>query len=194
MKTNLKGSEQFVVEAIKSYFEEIYKDVSVEEGENPPDVYLCLDGRKIPVEITNIDKNVLDDSKTISRGYMKFNEKLNGYFNEKINDEIRLLITINHYGNKVSAFKKEFMRYLQKLIEINSFTIGNEIKSNICGVDFRITVEKKSCNKPNKISLMVGSGHKNSGNMILPDQAFSIVSHSINIKNEKCIHIKNQYG
>ena len=55
----LKGTEKFVAESLQSYFSKTSNSVNFEEGDDPPDIYLKIDDKKIAVEITDIDQNVL---------------------------------------------------------------------------------------------------------------------------------------
>ena len=69
---SLKGTEKFVAESLQSHFKKSFDDVSINEGDDPPDIYLNIDNKKISVEITDIDQNVLKNRKTIDYGYLNF--------------------------------------------------------------------------------------------------------------------------
>ena len=77
----LKGTEKFVAESLQSYFSKTSNSVNFEEGDDPPDIYLKIDDKKIAVEITDIDQNVLKNRKTIDFGYLKFIDNLEKEFN-----------------------------------------------------------------------------------------------------------------
>lgn len=61
----LKGTEQFVSESLQAYFSKSFDKVFVEEGNDPPDIYLTINARRIAIEITDIDQNVLKGRRTI---------------------------------------------------------------------------------------------------------------------------------
>ncbi len=69
---NLKGTEKFVAESLQLHFSKLFHTVYFEEGDDPPDIYLTIDDKKISVEITDIDQNVLKNRKTIDYGYLNF--------------------------------------------------------------------------------------------------------------------------
>jgi hypothetical protein len=52
--SELKGSEKFVAESLKSYFVKKACLCSYQDGGDPPDIYLSIDNKIKSVEITNI--------------------------------------------------------------------------------------------------------------------------------------------
>lgn len=60
----LKPDERFVSESLLKYFGP--EKVEYKEGEDPPDIYLLLNGEKIAVEITRLPPVSFDES-----GYMQ---------------------------------------------------------------------------------------------------------------------------
>jgi len=55
----LKSTENFVAESIQAYFAKSFNSVNFEEGNDPLDIYLKIDDKKIAIEITDVDQNVL---------------------------------------------------------------------------------------------------------------------------------------
>ena len=91
--SELKGTEKFVAESLKSYFSKSFSTVDFEEGDDPPDIYLNIANKKIAVEITDVDQNVLKNRKTIDYGYSSHSHVVRGnaYFNLN-NKKIYILI------------------------------------------------------------------------------------------------------
>ncbi len=76
----LNEIEMYVANSLKNYF----KDTTYQLGEDPPDIYLHINGKKIAVEITQLDKNVINNERTINAGYLKFIKNLQKDFNDQL--------------------------------------------------------------------------------------------------------------
>lgn len=61
---DLKGSERFVADTLKTHFLKTNQLVSYEEGVDPPDIFLIIGDERVSVEITDIDANVLKNRRT----------------------------------------------------------------------------------------------------------------------------------
>lgn len=193
----LKGSEEFVSESLKTYFEGKGHIVKYQEGGDPPDIYLEIDGKNIPVEITNIDENRINGRRTINTGYLKFIENLKSQFNKKIPSNKSVLIFFFHHYKKVSKLNKEFVKYLAHLFKsktLDSCTIEDSIK----GIHFKIIIYDTQKGKNQTISGAVTTygGKRQSRNYNevtrriydtnLDIKTSDIIKESIRDKNIKC--------
>ncbi len=194
----LKGTEKFVAESLQSYFLKKTSDVSFEEGDDPPDIYLNIDGKKISVEITDIDQNVLKNRKTIDYGYLKFIVNLNKELGSFVDDK-KLLIFFYHNYEKVSTISKRFKKYLKSIIEKNEYETGSHIENNINGVGFKISILEMPENGKKRIiggAMPYGGKVHKSRDMNtvletisdsnLSGQTLTIIQDRILDKNEKC--------
>lgn len=136
----LKGTEQFVAESLQTYFSKSCEKVDVEEGNDPPDIYLTIDGRKIAIEITDIDQNVLKNRRTIDNGYLEFIENLDEEFGSLIDKDKQLMLLFRHNYVKVRAINKKFKTYLKSLIAKDEFKIDTDIEDSIEGISFKISI------------------------------------------------------
>lgn len=133
----LKGSEKVVSEALKEYFlTKGYSEVSYDEGDDPPDIYLTLCSEKIAIEITDIDENRLNEKRTIIMGYKQFIKKLNLTFIPNIPKNTTIIIDFFHNYKKVNVIDKLFIKYLKGIFAQK--TIPSTIENSINGVDFKI--------------------------------------------------------
>ena len=121
----LKPDERFVSESLVKYFGP--KKVEYQEGEDPPDIYLLLNGEKIAVEITRLPPVSFDEN-----GYMQNRntqdlfgvnicDELDSKLNGKVPNGIHLLLEIHVPVANPRKYKKELIKQLESLI-------GKEIK------------------------------------------------------------------
>lgn len=135
---SLKGREKFVADSLVSYYSKEGKAVDYSEGEDPPDIYLEIDGNVTAVEITEIDTNVINNIRTLNSGYLQFIDSLNKSHKKKLPVGIGLLIHFYHNNTKVSKVKKEFFKRLSCYIGSRLMVIGNKYESSIGRVNFTI--------------------------------------------------------
>ena len=201
--SELKGTEKFVAESLQSYFSKLFTHVNFEEGNDPPDIYLNLDGQKIAVEITDIDQNVLKNRKTIDYGYLKFIDNLDEEFGSFVDADKKILLFFHHNYAKVSTISKKFKKYLKSLIDTGKFKINNSIEDNINDVGFKISIlpmPKKGTRKIAGSAMPFGGKVKKSRDINtildtisdchLSGQTFNIVNDRIYDKNIKCKDIE----
>lgn len=199
----LKGNEPFVAESLQSYFSKTFCSVSFEEGDDPPDIYLDIDGKKISVEITDIDQNILKSRKTIDYGYLKFIVNLDKELGKLVHDDKKLLLFFYHNYSKVSAISKKFKQYLKSIIEKNEYEIDSHIENNIDGVGLKISILKMPENANRKIaggtiphkgkvykSRDINTVLETISDSNLFGQTLAIVQDRILDKNEKCKNIE----
>jgi len=199
----LKGNEEFVAKSLQIYFNKISKQVKYTEGEDPPDIYLHIDGNKIAVEITDIDENVLQGRKTIDRGYLTFIDNLEKKFKSLVAKDKKLFIIFFHNYNKVSKISKKFESYLQSILEKEDYEINCPIEDTINNIGFKINIHNMPKNGNKKIAGSVASfeGKVKKSREInivmnqisdchLSSKTFNIINNRIMDKNKKCTHIK----
>lgn len=199
----LKGTEKFVAESLQSYFAKQSDSVCFEAGNDPPDIYLKIDERKIAVEITDIDQNVIKDKKTIDYGYLKFIDNINIELGHLIDNDKKLSLFFYHNYAKVSSISKKFKKYLKYLLEQNNLKIDSHIEDNIENVSFKIAILEMPKNSKKKIvgsAMPFGGNFKKSRNANailetisdchLSGQTFNIVKDRIFDKNKKCKNIE----
>ncbi len=138
--SELKGTEKFVAESLQSYFTKSFNTVDFEKGDDPPDIYLKIDDKKIAVEITDVDQNVLKNRKTIDYGYLKFIDNIDKEFGHLIDADKKILLFFHHDYAKVSTISKKFKKYLKSLIDADELKIDNSVEDNINDVGFKISI------------------------------------------------------
>lgn len=196
---NLKGTEKFVAESLQSYFSKLFNTVDFEEGDDPPDIYLKIDDKKIGVEITDIDQNVLKNRKTIDYGYLNFINNIDKEFGHLIDADKKILLFFHHDYVKVSTISKKFKKYLKSLIEEDALKVDNSIEDNINDVSFKISILPMPKSGTRKIvgsAMPFGGKVKKSRDINtvldtisdchLSGQTFNIVNDRIYDKNIKC--------
>ncbi|MCF6244503.1 MAG: hypothetical protein L3J43_05650 [Sulfurovum sp.] len=185
---SLKGSEYFVAESLQNYFETLNKNVSFEEGEDPPDVYFFIDDIKIAIEITDLDENCLHERRTIDSGYLSFFNKMNEEFESLINEGIHLHIFFEHNYHKVKIINNKFKKYLKELIKDNRLKVGTNIEDSIDKVKFSIKISKIAKDEKRIEGAIMPSWEPQC--VSLNERASSIVKNRIDNKNKKCIKVK----
>jgi len=201
--SQLKGTEKFVAKCLQFYFSKSFTDVSFEKGEDPPDIYLNIDGKKIAVEITDIDQNVLKNKKTIDYGYLDFIDNIDKKFGHLIDKNKKILIIFYHDYIKVSTISKKFKKYFSNLLKSNTLTIGANIEDVIDKVGFKVNILPMPKNNIKKITgtaMPFSNKIKKLGSLsatseIISDyhllgQTFNIVNNRICDKSIKCKNIE----
>ena len=201
--TKLKDTEKFVAQSLQFYFSKSFTNVSFEEGDDPPDIYLNIDGKKIAVEITDIDQNVLKNKKTIDYGYLDFIDNIDKKFGHLVDKNKKILIIFYHNYIKISTISKKFKKYFLNLLKSNTLTIGANIEDTIDKVGFKINILPMSKNNIKKITgtaMPFSNKIKRFGNLsatseIISDcdllgQTFNIVNNRICDKSIKCKNIE----
>ena len=199
----LKGTEKFVAESLQSYFSKTSNSVNFEEGDDPPDIYLKIDDKKIAVEITDIDQNVLKNRKTIDYGYLNFIDNIDKEFGDLIGADKKILLFFHHDYAKVSTISKIFKKYLKSLIDADELKIDDSIENNINDVSFKISILPMPKNGTRKIvgsAMPFGGKVKKSRDINtvldtisdchLSGQTFNIINDRITDKNIKCKSIE----
>lgn len=196
---DLKGSEQFVADTLKTHFLKTNKAVCYEEGVDPPDIFLIFGDERVAVEITDIDQNVLRNGKTIASGYLRFLDNLDQEFGGLVNDQKKLIIFFFHNYSKVSVISKKFKSLLRSFFEKNGHKTLGSIEGNIENVGYKISTVELPKNNKRKISggvMAYGGKVKKSrdikavfeqiSDVNLMEQTLSIIQNRIIDKSAKC--------
>lgn len=200
---DLKGSELLVAESLKAFFlKEECSTVEYREGEDPPDIYLNLDGKSIGVEITDIDENRINGRRTVDAGYLAFLKNLNTEFKDRLPDGKYMNIIFCHYYNKVSVVNKKFKKHFSLLLENEIAKGETSFEGSIEGVTYKINLFELPKDKEKTIiggttSFCASSGSKNIYDVAerivdtnIDFKSIDIVNDSIEDKNEKCKHLE----
>jgi len=193
---DLKGSEKFVAESLKLYFEKKGCLCDYQDGGDPPDIYLSIDSKIKSVEITNIDENRLNDRRTLNMAYLTFLKNLDKEFHSKLSSKKSILIFFFHHYKKVSNINKEFKEYFKQILNRN--LISSTIEDNLKGVNFKIIIFDTPENKQQSIigAVTTYGGRKQSRNLNdvvnriydcnLDIKISNIILDVISDKNKKC--------
>lgn len=197
--SNLKGSEKFVANSLKSYFEGKGFTTEYKDGGDPPDIFLEINNQIKSVEITNIDENRLNNRRTINMGYLSFIKNLNKEFSSMLSPNKSILIFFFHHYKKISNISKEFKKYFIQILN-NKLSLTT-IEDTIKGVNFKIIVFDTPNNKKATIKGAVTTygGRNKSRNLNdvinrindcnLDMKTSNIILDAITDKNEKCKHL-----
>ena len=198
----LKGTEEFVANSLQKYFQSKLgiKGIDYREGEDPPDIYLTIIDKEIPVEITNIDENTINRRTNIDNGFFSFIDNLDTQFKLNIPKGIMIDITFYHNSKTVNKIDKPFRKVIKSFINGNYICIENTIENSIDGIGYKIeTIETKK----DSDGIICGAVMPFSGSILkdrnilevlnrtgLSLNTFNIVQERIINKSKKCSHIK----
>ena len=196
----LKGTEEFVANSLLKYFNKKLKieSVSFTEGQDPPDIYLNIDKKKIPVEITDIDENTINRRTNIDYGFLKFIHNLDKQFKSNIPKSTIIDITFYHNNKTVKKFDKPFRQFLSTLIKDDYFVISSTIEGDIANIGYKIEIKTSldsSCIS-GSVESFGGTTLKNRNYLEVIDStdlslnSFNIVQERIFNKSKKCSHIQ----
>lgn len=200
---SLKGREKFVADSLVTHYREEGKPVDYREGEDPPDIYLDIDGSIIAVEITEIDTNVINNRKTLDRGYLQFIDSLNKSHIDILPEGIGLLIHFYHNNTKVGKVKKEFMKILSSFMDSDSIVISNKIESSIGRVSFTLEFLKTKNAKSGFAGSVGQYGGKSKKSRDINEVSKQIAESNLSLmstatvqdriidKNEKCKYLQS---
>lgn len=198
---SLKGKEIFVAEKLKDYFSNGFKNISYREGDDPPDIYLQFDMKEIPVEITELDENSVNNRKTVDFGYLKFIDNLDEEIGSLVPNDKRIFISFYHFNNKVSKINKKFKKYIKNLLS-NRVEINDEFEDCLGDVCFKVKILKSNngCRKILGTTTPFGMIHEKSRDINAVSEYLSefhlneknrnILHERILDKNNKCKHIE----
>lgn len=148
----LKGNEKFVAESLTKYFNKTHTKVDFREGEDPPDIYLNMDGEEIAIEITDLSENVLKNRKNLDTSYLNFINNLDKEFSALVPSNIKIHILFFHHYKNVSRISNDFKTYFKQLLSLNDLTFGTCIEDSIKTVNFKITFFKQPKHSSRKIA------------------------------------------
>ena len=117
----LKPDEIFVSESLVKFLGK--KCDAYQEGENPPDIYLTINGEKVAVEITRLSPVVFDENGEMqnrntqdSFGVNLCNE-LDSKLKPKVPHNIDVLLVLHVPVNNARKYKKELFKLIESIIK-----------------------------------------------------------------------------
>jgi len=180
----LSDKEQFDAKIIKNHFSQRYDTVQYCTGEDPPDIYLEYDSKKVAIELTELSPNLQNDRVSVDMAYEGFIKNIS----IKTPDYTNWLIVFHHANIKLTKKrKKDIENFLKKP--------NTEMQKCINGISVKIkskTIKQKS-GTISQISLPVNSCNRDMNAVLesLKDLDIeyvfmSMVNKAIKTKKEKC--------
>jgi len=185
----LREDEEFVIRSLASSFEGRW-DV----GENPPDAYLIVKGKRISVEISTLTQHVpsskggliprLSEDSTAIR----ICEELNDEIHEHISECTTILLTINSPILKARQTKKLLA---EKILEVVHTSKGAEFdcEAQILGNKIRIHLIPEERPSGKKVVGLVPNSKSNPDILL---NAKYILKDRISVKTEKCQNLNQE--
>ncbi len=180
----LSDKEVFVSNIIKDEFSKKYSNVCYTEGEDPPDIYLEYDSKKVAIELTELSPNLQKDRISVDKAYEGFIKNID----IKIPDYTHYLIVFHHANIKLTKTRKK---------DILSFFKNSNCKKEKCinGI-FVIIKSIPSKNKMGTISQMslnmnscsrdINTVSESLMDFDIENVFISIINKAIETKKEKC--------
>ena len=118
----LKATEEFVKDCLLKHFGS--NITKAQEGEDPPDIYLTINNKKIAVEITRLSPISFDQSGTAQNRNTQdfFAIKLLNELDSKLRDiipsEMEVNLTIYVPVTNPRKYKKELFEYLNQFLTV----------------------------------------------------------------------------
>jgi hypothetical protein len=180
----LKDREKIAAEIIKDEFSKNHSNVSYSEGEDPPDIYLEYDSKKVAIELTELSPNLYKDRISVDKAYEGFikNIKID------IPDYTSYLVVFHHANiNLNKKRKKDIENFLKKP--------NTEMQKCINGISVKInsqTIKQKT----GTISPIIFNWNRCNRDMNAVSESLmdfkiehvfiSMVNKAIETKKEKC--------
>jgi len=188
----LKPIEEFVKDCLVKHFgPNISK---AQEGEDPPDIYLTINNKKIAVEITRLTPISFNQNGVTQNRYTQdcFADNLIKEFDSKLKDRIPLGIDISlTFSVPVTnprKYKKILFKYLTKKLE-EGVTVGEVAEVELSGSKVRVSFIPHMDQSLKKI---VGIIENKGSNPDVLKNAKVILEERILDKVEKCERIQSQ--
>jgi hypothetical protein len=186
----LKPDEEFVKKCLANTL----SATKACEGEDPPDIYLEVNGKKIAVEITRLSPVSFGENGTIqnrhSQDYfgLKLCDDLNADLGNKISPDLDILLILYVPVENGRKYKKELNTYVRDFIS-KGIKAGDKEEVELLGSKVRISVIP---NRDYSAKKVVGAiANKNSSADILGN-AKAILADRIQDKVSKCKNIKHE--
>ncbi|MBU0665061.1 MAG: hypothetical protein KJ990_11030 [Proteobacteria bacterium] len=186
----LKPDEEFV----KNCLAKTLGATRAYEGEDPPDIYLEMNGEKIAVEITRLSPVSFAADGTIqnrhSQDYFGLNlcNDLNSNLRNNVTSEIDILLTLYVPVENGRKFKKELNEFVRRFISGN-IQIGDREKVELSGSKVEIVAIPNRNHSEKKI---VGAVVNTNSSAHILSNAQVTLADRIQDKVEKCKEIKQE--
>jgi len=188
----LKATEEFVKDCLLKHFGS--NITKAQEGEDPPDIYLTINNKKIAVEITRLSPISFDQNGTAQNRNTQdsFAIKLLNELDSKLRDiipsEMEVNLTIYVPVTNPRKYKKELFEYLKRNFE-NGVAIGEKKEVELSGLKVKISFVPHRYQSQEKIVGIIVN--KNSNADVL-NNAKVILRNRILDKVNKCKKIQFQ--
>ncbi len=180
----LSDKEQFDAEIIKNHFSQKYDTVQYCTGEDPPDIYLEYDSKKVAIELTELHPNLYKNRTTVYNSYKNFikNIKID------IPDYTNYLVVFCHANIKLNKKrKKDIENFLKKPnTEMQKCINGISVKINSKKIKQKIGTIDTICFNINHCSRDINTVSKSLMDVNIEHVFMSIVNKAIERKKEKC--------
>ena len=188
---SLKPDEEFVKNCLLKHFG---GSATAWEGEDPPDIYIMVDGKTMAVEITrlspvSIDENgIVQNRKTEDSFGSNLCNELNSKLGENIPPEVDILLTLYVPVENARQYKKQLHQLLKETIG-KGIEIGNEFEFSVSGEKVKVDViPNRKYSQKKVLGLVV-----NTNSIVhIQSNAEIILSGRLLDKIEKCRNIKHQ--
>jgi hypothetical protein len=188
----LKPDEVFVKDCLIDFFSP--EKVIAQEGENPPDIYLNIKGRKIAVEITRLSPISFDQNGEMqnrnTQDYFGINlcDEINSKLKNRVPSEIDIVLTLHLPVDNPRKYKGELIKNVEEILDKNT-KVGDRYKIDIIGSKLEVNIVSNRHYSQKKI---VGIIVNDNSNAHLLSNAEAILTDRILDKVKKCKNIKHK--
>jgi hypothetical protein len=150
----LKQDEKFVKDRLINFFGS--GKATAEEGEDPPDIYLTINNKKIAVEITRLSPVSFDENGHPQNRSTQDNfgcdlcGEIDSILYKKVPPEIDIVLTLHVPVLNPRKYKKGLLDYLNRLLDIG-VRCGDKITIDISGSSVEISIIPKRQHSQKKI-------------------------------------------
>lgn len=187
----LKPDEKFITNCLLNHFG---TTATAWEGEDPPDIYMKVEGKTIAVEITRLSPvsfdqdGVAQNRKTQDYFGMNLCDDLDSKLKRDISPEVDILLTLYVPVENTRKYKKELHACLKETIA-KGIKTGDRTEFNIAGAKVKISVIPNRNHSQKKI---VGLIVNDNSSAHIQGNAEVILADRILDKVKKCRNIKHQ--
>ncbi len=190
----LKPNEIFVRACLKAHFK--LNSDSIEVGEDPPDIYLFLNGTTIAVEISTLSfvsfdkKGNLQNRNTHDSFGLRVCEEINAELSADISQELSIYLNLYMPVDNPAKFKKLLLKVLRNFLFSNpKFDIYQTIEINGSVVGVIVSKDYFLPGKRDNKILCFFNDKYSTANIL--ENAKATLSERILNKNHKCSHLNN---
>ncbi len=187
--------EIFVAQSLVDFFKNSHSNVSYKVGENPPDIYLQFQSKEIPVEISTLDENTLNNRTTLAMGYFALVKEINKQVSGIRSEGLRIIVSIYHGKTKAGRIKKQLIKFIYEIINSKE-TITNRYETKIKDVVCKATKYKNDSGRI-KVGAILSPLDKSGKKKIDPfefhivGRLASIIAERVKTKEVKCRNINS---